>query len=223
MGYYPVSLELAGRRCVVVGGGAVAERRIEGLLAAGAVVTVVSPTLTPVLAEMAAGGRIRHRARPYRCGDLDGAALALTATGDPAVTAAVALEARERAVSLNAADDPAHCDVMLPAVVRRGVLTIAVASGGASPALTRALREHLDATLGAEWAALGELAAEARRELRAAGRSAAGDAWRRALAPDVRELLATGRVDEARRRMRGRLAPSDGRAAGAAGTPRTPA
>ena len=223
MGYYPVSLELAGRGCVVVGGGAVAERRIDGLLAAGAVVTVVSPTLTPVLAELAAGGRIRHRARAYRRGDLDGVALALTAADDPAVTAAVAVEARERAVWLNAADDPAHCDVMLPAVVRRGVLTIAVASDGTSPALTRALREHLDATLGPEWAALGELAAEVRRELRAAGRSADGDAWRRALAPDVRELLADGRVDEARSRMRARAAPSDAHAPDAAGTPRTPA
>jgi precorrin-2 dehydrogenase/sirohydrochlorin ferrochelatase len=119
----------------------------------------------------------------------------------------LAVEARERAVWLNAADDPAHCDVMLPAVVRRGVLTIAVASGGTSPALTRALREHLDATLGPEWAALGELAAEVRRELRAAGRSADGDAWRRALAPDVRDLLATGRVDEARISPRWRRRP----------------
>jgi siroheme synthase-like protein len=205
MGYFPVSLDLSGRPCVVVGGGAVAERRIEDLLAAGAAVTVVSPALTPVLAGMAAVGRIRHVARPYRPGDLDAAALALTATDDPAVTAAVALEARARAVWLNAADDPAHCDFLLPAVVRRGILTIAVASGGASPALTRALREHLDATLGAEWVALGELAAEARRQLRAAGRSADAEAWRRALASDVRELLASGRVDEARSRVRARL------------------
>lgn len=206
MGYYPVSLELAGRSCVVVGGGAVAERRIESLLAAGAVVTVVSPGLTRALAAMAAAGRIRHVARPYRHGDLDGAVLALVAAADPAVTAAVAGEARQRAVWLNAADDPGHCDFMLPALVRRGILTVAVASGGASPALTRALREHLDATLGPEWAPLGELAAEARRELRAAGRSADGEAWRRALASDVRELLAAGRADEARCRVRERLA-----------------
>ena len=209
MGYFPVSLELAGRRCVVIGGGAVAERRIEALLAAGAEVTVVSPELTSLLTAMAAVGRIRHVARGYHAGDLQGAVLALTATADPAVTAAVAVEARASAVWLNAADDPTHCDFMLPAVVRRGILTVAVASGGASPALTRALREHLDATLGAEWAALGELAAEARRELRAAGRSADAGAWRRALAADVRELLATGRVDEARRRLCARLAGDD--------------
>ena len=216
MGYFPVSLELAGRRCVVIGGGAVAERRIEALLAAGAAVTVVSPELTSLLTAMAAVGRIRHVARDYQAGDLGGAVLALTATDDPGVTAAVAVEARAGAVWLNAADDPAHCDFLLPAVVRRGILTVAVASGGASPALTRALREHLDATLGAEWAALGELAAEARRGLRASGRSADAGAWRRALAADVRELLATGRVAEARRRLRARLAEGD---PGASGVP----
>ena len=209
MGYYPVSLELSRRCCVVVGGGAVAERRVEGLLRAGADVTVVSPELTSVLVGMAGVGRIRHAARRYRCGDLEGAVIALTAVDDPGVTAAVAAEARERGVWLNAADDAAHCDFMLPAVVRRGVLTIAVGSGGASPALARALREHLDATLGAEWASLGALAAEARVELRAVGRSADAEAWRRALAPDVRELLAVGRLDEARQRLRARLGRGD--------------
>jgi siroheme synthase-like protein len=109
-------------------------------------------------------------------------------------------------VWLNAADDPAHCTFILPAVVRRGVLTIAVASGGATPALTRALREHLESALGAEWATLAELAAEARRELRAAGRAADGETWRRALASDVRALVADRRVDDARRELRARLA-----------------
>jgi siroheme synthase-like protein len=158
---------------------------------------------------MAAAGRLRHLARAYQPGDLRGAVLALTATDDPAVTAAVAKEARMAGVWLNAADDPAHCDFMLPAVVRRGVLTVAVASGGASPALTRALREYLDTALGAEWAALGELAAEARRELRASGRAADAAAWRRALAADVRGLLGDGQVDEARRLIRTRLGGGD--------------
>jgi siroheme synthase (precorrin-2 oxidase/ferrochelatase) len=85
------------------------------------------------------------------------------------------------------------------------VLTVAVGSGGTSPALTRAMREHLDGTLGREWAALGELAATARRELHAAGRSVHAEAWRRALGSDVRALLSEGRVDEARRRLRARL------------------
>jgi siroheme synthase-like protein len=208
MGDYPVSLALEGRRSVVIGGGVVAERRVEGLLAAGAAVTVVSPALSPTLAGLAAGGRIDHVARPYRAGDLAGAAVALAAVDDPQVTAAVAREARERGIWLNAADDARHCDFMLPAVVRRGLVTVAVSSGGTSPALTRALREHLDAVLGAEWTTLAELAAQARRELRAAGRSPDAGAWQHALATDVRELLAAGRPGEARERMRARLQPA---------------
>jgi len=205
MGFYPVFLDLSDRRCLVVGGGTVAERRVESLLEAGAAVTLVSPTLTPALAALAAAGRIRHVARAYEPGDLAGAALAFTAADDPAVSEVVAREARERGVWLNAADDPAHCDFILPGLVRRGVLTVAVGSGGASPALTRALREHLDGTLGPEWAPLGELAARARLDLRAAGRAADAETWRRALAADVRALLAEGRVDDARSQLRARL------------------
>jgi precorrin-2 dehydrogenase / sirohydrochlorin ferrochelatase len=205
MGFYPLSLDLEGRRCVVVGGGGVAERRIEALLRAGALVSVVSPTLTPALAELVAAGRVRHVARAYTAGDLTGATLAFTATDDPAVAPAVAREARERGVWLNAADDPTHCDFILPGLVRRGVLSVAVTSGGASPALTRALREHLDEAVGAEWTALGELAAAARRELRQAGRAVDAETWRRALAADVRALLAEGRPQDARGRLRERL------------------
>jgi len=206
MGFYPVLLELEGRRCVVVGGGAIGERKVEGLLAVGAHVTVVSPDLTAVLSAHAEAGRITLVPRPYRDGDLEGAALVFTALGDPHATAAVAAEARRRGIWLNAADDPSHCSFILPAVVRRGPLTIAVASGGATPALTRALREHLERALGAEWAVLAELAAEARRELRATGRAADGETWRRALADDVRALVAERRLDEARRELRARLA-----------------
>jgi siroheme synthase-like protein len=205
MGFYPVSLELAERCCVVVGGGIVAQRRVEALLEAGAAVTVVSPAVTAALAELIAAGRVRHIARTYSPGDLAGATLAFAATDDATVTPALAREARERGVWLNAADDPAHCDFILPGVVRRGVLTVAVGSGGASPGLTRALREYLDGALGTEWTTLGELAAAARRELRTAGRAADAEAWRRALGADVRALLAAGRVDDARGRLRARL------------------
>jgi len=205
MGFYPMFLDLTGRLCVVVGGGVVAERRVESLLAAGAGVTVVSPELTSGLAALVEAGDIRWLARAYEPGDLDGAELAFTAADDPTVSPTVAREARERVVWLNAADDPEHCDFFLPGLVRRGVLTVAVGSSGASPALTRALREHLDGALGPEWEALGELAATARRELRAAGRATDGDTWRRALGADVRELLAEGRLTEARQRLRSRL------------------
>ena len=206
MGFYPLLLELEGRPVVVVGGGVVGERKVEGLLAVGAAVTVVSPDVTPALSALAEAGRITLVRRPYRDGDLEGAALVFTALDDPRATAPVAEDARRRNIWLNAADDPTYCTFILPAVVRRGPLTVSVASGGATPALTRALREHLEGALGPEWGALAELAAEARRELRASGRAADGATWRRALAPDVRALVADDRLDDARRELRTRLA-----------------
>jgi siroheme synthase-like protein len=202
MGLYPIVLELARRPCLVVGGGVVAERKVEGLLAADADVTVVSPDITELLSAHRAAGRIRHHARPYRPGDLQGMALVFTALDDPEVTRTIVAEAQALGVWLNAADDPAHCSFILPGVVRRGALTIAVASGATSPAVTRALREHLDSVLGAEWTTLAALAAEARRDLQAARRPADGEVWRRALGPAVRTLIADGRVDEARHRLR---------------------
>jgi siroheme synthase-like protein len=201
MGYFPVFLDLTGRRCVMVGGGPIAERRIVGLLDAGAQVTVISPRVTPTLAALAAAGRIGLESRTYREGDLAGVDLAFVATAAREVNLAVAREARARGVWLNAADDPAHCTFILPALVRRGDLTVAVATGGASPALSRAIREELDAYLTPEYATLAELAAEARRELRAAGRVVAADVWRRALGPEVRRLIVERGRAPARQRL----------------------
>ena len=201
MGYFPVLLELAGRRCVMVGGGPVAERRVDGLLAAGAQVTVISPRVTRTLAALAAEGRIELESRGYREGDLAGVDLAFVATDAGEVNVAVAREARERGVWVNAADDPAHCTFILPAVVRRGDLTVAVATGGSSPALARAVREELEAYLTAEYATLAAIAAEARRELRVAGRLVTADAWRRALGPEVRRLIVERGRDDAKQRL----------------------
>lgn len=201
MGYYPVLLDLAGRRCVMVGGGIIAGRRVDGLLTAGARVTVISPRLTRTLAALAAEGRIEHEAREYRDGDLDGADLAFVATDAGEVNAAVAREARARGVWINAADDPARCTFILPALVRRGDLTVAVATGGSSPALARAIREELETYLTDDYATLAAIAAEARREVRAAGRPVTADAWRRALGPEVRRLIVERGRDDAKQRL----------------------
>ncbi len=205
MALFPLFVELEGRPCLVLGGGAVAERKVEGLLAAGAVVTVVSPTLSPGLATLASGDRITHVARPYAEGDLAGAALAFAATDDGAVNADVAREGRARGVWVNAADDPAHCDAILPAVVRRGAVTVAVSTGGASPALARAVRERIEAALPAAYGPLAEVAADARRELRAAGRRASAEDWLAALDAGLRALLEGAPFNEAARRLRARL------------------
>lgn len=207
MGHYPIVLDLAGRPCLVIGGGPVAERKVEGLLQAGATVAVVSPRLTERLASWTQEGRIRHIAREYRPGDLAGSQLAFVATDDGAINAAVAREGRERGVWVNAADDPEHCDFILPSVLRRGELVVAVATGGASPALSRAIREELEGYFTEEYAALARLAAEVRRELRGRGVRPSPEAWQQALDEDLRRLIAEGRRGEARARLLGRLGP----------------
>jgi siroheme synthase-like protein len=211
-------LEVGDRPCVVIGGGTIAEGKVNGLLAAGAAVTVVSPTLTEVLAGAARTGRITHRPRAYRDGDLAGFTLGFVATDDGAVNAAVAAEGRRRGVWVNAADDPAHCDFILPAVVRRGALAVAVSTGGASPALARAVREELEQHLGEDYAALVDVVGEVRRALRVEHRTADASAWRDALAdPRFRRLVARGERAAARRRLRARLI-----AWGAPGAPQAP-
>jgi siroheme synthase-like protein len=201
MGYYPVLLDLTDRRCVVVGGGIIAGRRVDGLVKAGARVTVISPRLAPALAALVAAGRVEHEPREYREGDLDGADLAFVATDTGEVNAAVAREARERGVWINAADDPARCTFILPALVRRGDLTVAVATGGSSPALARAIREELEAYLTDDYATLASIAAEARREVRQAGRPVTSETWRRALGPEVRRLIVERGRDDAKQRL----------------------
>lgn len=200
--YYPIMVDLRGRPVLVVGGGPVAQRKVEGLLAAAARVTIVSPTLTADLAALAAEGRVHHEARSYRPGDLFGFSLAFVATGDSELTGLVTGEGRQHGVWVNAADDPAHCDFVLPAVLRRGPLTVSVATGGASPALAGAVRDALAAVVGEAYGPLAELVAEVRRELRAEHRSPDGEAWRRALDADLLALVAEQRYADARRRLR---------------------
>src|SRR5712691_11420060 len=198
MSGYPLVLDLAGRRCVVVGGGAVAERKVDGLLAAGATVTVVSPKLNEGLEARVARREIEVERRRYRRGDLAGASLAFVATGDTRLAAAIAREGRSQGVWVNAADDPEHCDFFLPSVLRRGPLLVAVATGGGSPALARAVREEIERLLPDDCAELAETVAEVRSELRARGHRADAESWSRALGGDLRRLVEEGRRDEAR-------------------------
>ncbi len=151
MDYYPAYLELRGRPCMVVGGGALAERKVTTLLDAGARVTVVSPTVTAALRALAETHEIVHHPRAYRRGDLAGAWLAYAATDDEAVHAEIATEAAETRVFLNVVDRPKLCSFIVPAIVTRGQVAIAVSTGGASPALAKRLARAIDADVGAEW------------------------------------------------------------------------
>jgi len=205
VGGFPIVVELSGRACVVIGGGQVAERKVDGLLAADAAVTVVSPTLTGALSALAREGRFAHVGRRYRRGDLAGKVLAFVATGDRRVAAAVTREGRRRGVWVNAADDPAHCDFFLPSVIRRGRLLVAVATAGASPALARAVREEIERRVPAQYAALTETVAEVRRDLRARGTSPDAATWNRALADTMRDVSDGDCVHDTRLRLLARL------------------
>ena len=198
MGYYPVFLEMKQRRCVVIGGGTVAERRVEGLVAAQAGVTVISPAITERLARLHEQGAIRHLAREHRPGDLTGCELAFVAMDDPELNAAACREARSRFVWVNSADDPAQCDFILPAVLRRGGLVVAVSTGGESPAVTRAIREELDEYIGSDYAQLVQIAGEVRKELRRKLIRPNAEAWNSALKGDSRRLIKEGKPEEAK-------------------------
>ncbi len=136
---YPVVLDLTEVPVLLVGGGNIASRKADGLLAAGARLTVVAPMVLPDLA--AAAAEVRERG--YQADDLDGQQLVMTATDDPAVNAQVAADARSRGMWVNSADDPAHCSFILPAVTRRGPVVVAVGTDGSSPALARHLRDRI--------------------------------------------------------------------------------
>ena len=198
MGYYPLFLEMDHRRCVVIGGGAVAERKVAGLVAAGADVTVISPALSDGLREPLATGAVRHVAHEYRSGDLAGFELVFVATDDAAVNSTVYRDARAHGIWVNCADDPPHCDFILPAVIRQGDLTVAVSTGGASPAAARAVREELEGYFTEDYARLVQVAAEVRAELKEKSFPVAACAWNEALNGEFRRLIRAGKPEQAR-------------------------
>jgi precorrin-2 dehydrogenase/sirohydrochlorin ferrochelatase len=169
--HYPVFLDLAGKPCLVVGGGEVAAGKVSGLLDAGARVVVVSPGLAGTLARLVAAGAVAHRAREFGEEDLDGMALVIAATDQPEVNAAACRAARRRRILVNVVDTPSECDFYTPAVVRRGALQIAVSTEGKSPVLARCIREELEARFGPEYARYLEILGRARAESKRRGDS----------------------------------------------------
>jgi len=162
---FPMMLDLAGRRCLVVGAGAVGEGKISGLLAGGASVVVVAPAATEQVLEWARNGTLEYRQKAFQPDDLEGAFLAVAATSDTELNHHVYAEARRRQVLCNVVDDPEHCDFFYPAIVRRGALQIAISTSGISPAFARSLRQTLEAQFGEEYAAWLEEAARRRQEI----------------------------------------------------------
>jgi siroheme synthase-like protein len=193
---YPVMLDVAGRPCLVVGGGPVALQKVRGLADAGAQVTVVAPTVEADIEPLAKVER-----RPYEPGEVAGYRLAVAATDDPAVNRQVFLDGEAAGVWVNSADDPANCSFTLPAVLREGPITVTVATGGRSPALAGWLRDRIGEVVGPEHVVLLELLAERREALRSEGIATEGLSWQQALDSGMLDLVRAGRVAEARERL----------------------
>ena len=205
---YPVNLVVAGRPCLVVGGGRVAVTKVTGLLDAGAQVTVVAPEVDPRLEELAGEGTVAVERRPYRRGEAAGYRFVIAATGESAVNQQVYEDGEAAGVWVNSADDPERCSAILPARVRQGRLTVTVSTGGHSPAVASWLRERLAAELGPEYDQLIELLAEARHEVQSQGLATEQFDWKRALDSGILDLLRAGRPEEAKERLRACLSSS---------------
>ena len=201
--FYPVFLDLRGRRAVVIGGGAVAEQKVHGLVGAGAHVTVVSTDVTPALGALARRNAIEHKRRPYRRGDLKGAWLAIAATDDRGTNGAVWAEAEQLGVPVNAVDDLEHCSFIAPAVHREGDITVAVSTAGKSPALAVRLRQRIARLVGRAEARLCELLGELRPGLaeRVPDTPARTALWYRIVDSDVIDFVRRGDIEGARGRM----------------------
>ncbi len=219
--YYPIFLTITGKRCVVIGGGKIAEGKVDKLLECGAVVTVVSPAMTDKMTERANRNEFTYIKRTYEKGDIKGVYLALVATDDNNVNQAAADEARELGVLVNTADDVKNCDFIAPAIVQRGDLTIAVSTAGRSPAMARRVREELEEIFTAEYADLLTVLAEARIIVRRKGLRPDPDEWQRAIDDELKSLVRRGELEAAKDRLvstlgkQATLRPSSGQATSA--------
>jgi len=194
---YPIFLKLDRVPCLVVGAGQVAARKLGSLLAASALVTVVAPEAVPEIRRLAREGRIAWRERPYRPGELEGFRLVIAASGSGEVNRQVFEEAARLGVPVNTVDDPEHCSFFVPAVVRRGPLTLAISTSGTAPYLSRRLREHLESRL---YPGLEEDLAEVREARARINDTAADGAQKKVLVARELEPL----VEQILRRLEGR-------------------
>jgi len=203
---YPVGLVVKGRRCLVVGGGRVAARKISGLLACGAAVTMVAPEVHVAIGELTAAGVVAAidesplevQIRPYRSGEAANYLLAVAATGEASVDEVVHRDALAAGVWVNVADDASRCTFILPAVARDGTVSIAVSTAGASPALAGWLRDRIVLALGPNIGDLAALLEEGRRRIHDQGGSTETLDWRAVLDGPLPEMVRQGRIDDAR-------------------------
>ncbi|PZC48535.1 MAG: precorrin-2 dehydrogenase / sirohydrochlorin ferrochelatase [Chloroflexi bacterium] len=206
--YFPIFVDVQQRPILVIGGGNVGLEKTTVLLAAEASqLTVISPELVADLQAAADAGRIAHIRRAYAEGDMVGFEMVFIATDDRSANASIRAEGKRRGIWVNAADDPANCDYILPSVVRQGPITIAISTGGGSPAMARRVREELTDYFSEDFIPLAELLAEVRAELRAKGvlPQISQETWQRAIDGNLRALLAQRRIGQAKALLLARL------------------
>ena len=200
--YYPILLNIQGKKCLVVGGGEVALRKAQMLVEHGANVEIVSPTFCPELNQLVKDGTIQAIHRDYQTEDLNDAFLAVAATDDIKTNEKVATEARKIGILVNVVDKPDISDFIVPSYFRRGDIIVAVSTSGRSPALARKIRGELERDFKAEYAQLAVIASEVRSELKQRGVTVSGDDWQEVLnLNSLIELIRRGKNQEAREIM----------------------
>jgi len=207
---YPVTLQLADKPCLVVGGGSVATRKVASLREAGARVKVIAPALTEELQRLAAQGAIQWEQRPASASDLAGVFLVVSAADDAATNELIGQAALAAGLLVNVVDQPELCNFYVPATVRRGPVSVAVSTDGASPLLARRLRERLEEVVGPEYGELAELLGRLRKDMQARLPEVAArmEAWATLEVEPVLEKLREGKGAEAEEMVRGHLADS---------------
>ena len=200
--YYPILLNIQGKRCLVVGGGEVALRKVQTLLEHSATIEIVSPAFCPELNSLVKEGAVRSIQREYKTEDLNNVLLVIAATDDTKVNAKVAADARKKGILVNAVDKPEISDFIVPSYFRHGDIIVAVSTSGKSPALARKIRVELERNLKAEYARLAVIASEVRDELKQLDITVKSDDWQEVLnLNSLIELIKKGKSKEAKEIM----------------------
>ena len=197
--YYPIFLNIHSKRCVVIGGGEIALRKIKTLIEHNAIVEIVSPTFCPELTNMSMKGKIKSQTRNYCSKDLKGALLVIAATDDTKINKKISADAKKAGVLVNVVDMPQYSDFIVPSSLTRGDIAIAISTSGQSPALARKIRTNLENQFGEEYSKLATIISEARNQLKLEGIKVTNQAWQEALSLDsLTKLLRQHKDQEAK-------------------------
>jgi precorrin-2 dehydrogenase/sirohydrochlorin ferrochelatase len=195
--FYPVFLNLTGRRCVIIGGGQIAEGKISKLLDSGAKIIVISPDATQGIRSFAERGQIELDLRKYQQGDLQGAFLVIAATNDRVVNQEIFEEAEKQGILLNAVDDMPRCSFIAPSIVEKGPVTVAISTGGASPALARKLRENMEVSSALDWADATGVLSKARQIIKDEQIAVDPQRWQCCMTDELLTMIQAGHENEA--------------------------